>query len=88
MTCTSCNSTNVTSTTHHAIYTCDACGGLLSTGIYRGDVFSFVHLHRWHTGEERPEDLRYFDFTILGSEGISRSHGWFHAVTKDVVQFG
>jgi hypothetical protein len=35
-----------------------------------------------------PEDLRFFDFTLLGSAGVSRSHGWFHRVSRNVVQFG
>ena len=87
MTCTACNHSHFSPTAHHSVITCNGCGGVQGT-ITRGDITQFVHLHRWHTGDERPEDLRFFDFTILGSEGVSRSHGFFHAVTKDVVQFG
>ena len=87
MTCTACNHSHFSPTAHHSVITCNGCGGVQGT-IARGDVTQFVHLHRWHTGDERPEALRFFDFTILGSEGVSRSHGFFHAVTKDVVQFG
>ena len=87
MACTACSHTHFSGTSHHSIVTCNGCGGVQGT-VTVGDVTHFVHLHRWHTGEALPEDLRFFDFTLLGSAGVSRSHGWFHRVSRNVVQFG
>lgn len=65
-----------------------SCGAHYTTrAIYLGDSYAVV-LPRWHSGEERPEDLRYFDLETLGSEGLGRRHGWFHAGTREIVQVG
>ena len=86
MKCTACNSTELAATTHHRVFECEACGGLLSTGIYRGDTFEFVNLYEWHTG---PEDARYFDFTILSGDGsVNLVHGWCDRASKRLTQVG
>jgi hypothetical protein len=86
MKCTACNSTELTATKHIQVFKCEACGGLLSTGIYRGDVSDFVNLYEWHTGVE---DARYFDFTILsGDLTVGRVHGWFDRKSKRLTQVG
>ncbi len=32
--------------------------------------------------------VKYFDFTTLGSQGISRRHGWYDTVTRCITQVG
>ena len=92
MKCTACNSTELAATAHHRVFECEACGGLLSTGIYRGDTSEFVNLYEWHPevvdGSEEDEQ-RYFDFTILSGDGsVNRVHGWFDRASKRLTQVG
>ena len=69
------------------VYTCRACQGLIATSIYLGDSYGLV-LPYWETGDTAPEDLRYFDFTCLGSNGLQRRHGWYNRRTRRTVQVG
>lgn len=65
---------------------CGACGALYGT-VYLGDSYAIVgpFLSRKPVP---PERLRYFDFLCLGSEGITRRHGWFERGTGLLVQTG
>lgn len=70
------------------VYTCVRCGAIFhnSGTLYLGDSYEYV-LPLWD--EEFPTgDTRYFDFTVLSSEGIERRHGWFNPATKKITQTG
>jgi hypothetical protein len=34
------------------------------------------------------EQIRYFDFTTVGSAGLGRRHGWYNPATKLITQVG
>ena len=63
------------------LHVCDRCGALLGR-CYRGD--SPVLMTFGPDGDE----TRYFDLDLLGSDGVSRVHGFFNPATMKVVQFG
>ncbi len=69
------------------VYTCGACDAIFSDHIYLGDSYSFV-LPQWAEGEVPAERTRYFDFTCLGSQGVTRRHGWYDTATRKIVQVG
>ncbi len=66
---------------------CRKCGGLTSESMYLGDSYTLV-LPYFHEGSYREDEVRYFDFTTLGSEGVSRRHGWYVPRTRRIVQVG
>ena len=65
---------------------CKECGAISGT-VYRGDFYTLIK-PRWETRDTPIEDWRHYDFTVLGSDGVSRSHGWYDAQTYRIVQTG
>lgn len=86
--CPACSHTRGTQYESKAlVYVCGACSGIFSNNIYLGESYEIVL--PFMTVEAVPQDrLRYFDFTCLGSKGITRRHGWFDVQTKRIVQVG
>jgi hypothetical protein len=68
------------------IYRCGKCDAIHGT-CYLGESYTHV-LPYWVTSEPPAEQTRYFDFTCLGSAGITRRHGWYDTATKRIVQVG
>lgn len=65
---------------------CTKCGAVFGT-LYLGESYGIVK--PWMTAENiDPNDTRYYDFECLGSEGITRRHGWFDPSTGLIVQVG
>lgn len=68
------------------VYYCENCGGVVGT-CYLGESYSFVL--PYFSKETVPANkTRYFDLTCLGSEGITRRHGWYCPETKLITQVG
>lgn len=66
---------------------CADCDAIFGT-LYLGDSYAIVK-PAWHPAPEKVTDtLRYFDFTVLGSAGIGRRHGWYDKATGLIVQIG
>lgn len=68
------------------VYYCPHCGGLHGQ-CYKGDK-SKIYLSEWHKGPENPDNQRFFDLAILGSEGIEYVHGWFDKTSRKLTQVG
>ena len=86
MMCPACNSKKVREVKLF-VSQCQNCEAIFSDNIYLGESFSFVLPYM--AKETVPaENLRYFDFTCLGSKGIERRHGWYDPATKLVHQIG
>lgn len=67
---------------------CTRCGGLHGS-CYRGEATNIVGLGLPMLAEaSSPEALRYFDLTVLGSDGIAHVHGWYDSTKRRVVQIG
>ena len=66
------------------IYQCNRCQAIFGT-TFLGDSYEFVR-PQWQTKEVKVE--RYFDFTCVGSKGVSRRHGWYDPETKLITQVG
>lgn len=86
MTCPACNGKRFRSTALIQVQECRTCGAIFGT-CYRGDSYTLVSPYM-ATENVPAERLRFYDLTILGSEGISRSHGWYDPSTKLVHQVG
>lgn len=85
MNCPACSSKRITF--FGQAYRCKKCDAIFSETIYLGDSYSLVK--PWFAKDPvDPKKLRYFDFTCLGSEGITRRHGWFDPETRLVHQVG
>ena len=69
------------------LYRCAACDGIYGS-CYLGD--SYTHVLPYMTEEPNvpQERMRYYDFTCVGSKGITRRHGWYDTATKLIVQVG
>ena len=93
-TCPACMSDGETgehtaSTTHATIYRCRQCGAIHGEA-YLGSSFAVVK-NEWElvdvansiVGEEV-----YYDLTCIGSDGLTRRHGWFNPTTGRVTQTG
>ena len=65
---------------------CRKCDAIFGT-LYRGEADQIVKPF-WANGPVPDERLRYFDFEILSSSGVSREHGWYDRETGRVVQTG
>lgn len=65
---------------------CSHCGAVFGQ-CYKGDSYRVV-LPQWHAGETTPEDLFYYDLSVVGSAGLERRHGWAHKTTRRIVQTG
>lgn len=67
------------------VYFCKACDAVYGE-CYLGQSYEIV-LPQWN-GDAGSENTRYFDFITLGSNGISRRHGWYDRDTKKITQTG
>lgn len=84
--CPACNHTRGFEVRMASIYECAACHGLYGR-CYLGDSYTFVLPHM--VGGPVPvEHQRYFDFTCVGSKGVTRRHGWFNPPTRLITQVG
>lgn len=86
--CPACNSrqnkTNFAEIGRGAILTCKRCGAVHGT-CYKGEspVLPF-----FAKDAVPAEDLRYFDLTLIGSQGVERTHGWYDPKTRLIHQVG
>jgi hypothetical protein len=69
------------------VYECTRCDAIHGT-LYRGDYYSGRFINPTWDPRPRVERTRYFDFMVLGSEGVKRVHGWIAADTRQIVQVG
>ena len=68
------------------LYACRKCNALFGDGLYLGESYEIV---KPFLVPEQPGDaIRYFDFTCLGSQGLTRRHGWYVPATGMMVQAG
>jgi hypothetical protein len=69
------------------IYQCSECEALYGR-CYLGDSYGIVK-PEWADNQNLPAHrIKYFDLTCLGSEGLTRRHGWFDPETRKIVQIG
>ncbi len=84
--CPACSSTKAKPTKTIGVYTCSKCGAIFGE-CYRGESYAFVQ--PFFTKEEPPaERIRYYDFRVLGTNGVERRHGWYDTQTHLIVQTG
>jgi len=86
MKCPACNSSKVSSVAVQ-VHECRRCDAVFGS-CYRGDLYQYVVPVFDTVPDVPPEETRYFDFKVLGSDGVSRVHGWLNRSTRRVVQFG
>jgi DNA-directed RNA polymerase subunit RPC12/RpoP len=86
MQCPSCNSKRFAKTATSGVYQCVKCEAIFGT-CTKGDSYNIV-LPYFAKTEPSAESLRYYDLTVLGSDGITRRHGWFNPQTKLISQVG
>jgi hypothetical protein len=67
------------------IHECPHCGAVFGQ-CYQGESYSIVY-PRWQESGDF-ENAFYYDLTILGSDGITRSHGWADKTTRRIIQTG
>jgi len=84
--CPACGSKKRKATKLFDVFVCGRCGALYGE-CWKGESYSFVLPH-WETGKYYPHEVRYYDLTVLGSDGIERRHGWYLPRTKRIVQVG
>lgn len=88
--CPGCNRVKGNKADAKGVYTCSKCGAIFHNPglMYLGDSYGYV-LPQWDAeGACKPEDQRYYDLSVLGSEGPERRHGWFNPATKRITQVG
>jgi hypothetical protein len=86
MTCPACSGKRLRDTSVFGVQQCGRCETIFGQ-CYRGDSYTLVAPYM--ASEPVPADrLRFYDLTILGSDGVSRSHGWYDPSTKLVHQVG
>lgn len=84
--CPACNHKGQEETEVVTVSRCTRCGAIYGT-CYKGEAYGLVKPYM--TTEDVPDErLRYFDFTMLGSDGVTRRHGWYDIKTRLVVQTG
>jgi hypothetical protein len=87
MKCSACSG-RLVATDRPTLTRCRKCGGLHGSCL-RGDATALVGLGLpMQSNASSPEALRFFDLTVIGSQGVSRIHGWFDVQTVRVVQYG
>jgi ribosomal protein L37AE/L43A len=90
MSCPACNAKRSTPhATVSGVVTCKRCGAVYTTrAIYRGDSYALV-LPQWDAvGACADGAARYYDLELLGSDGLTRSHGWYNPATRRITQTG
>lgn len=68
------------------VYICRKCEAVFGQ-CYKGDSYGIV-LPFMTADKDATERQRYYDFTVLGSDGVTRRHGWFDPQTKLITQIG
>jgi hypothetical protein len=69
------------------------CGAILGEAT-SDDICASIYIPQWDTGQNLPENQRYFDLTVLPPDGSPawvrrmRSHGWFDNVSRKITQVG
>lgn len=86
MQCPCCNGKR-TKNIEGLVYSCNRCAAVFGS-CYKGDLYKYVLLSFENSEEKNDENMRYFDFEVLGSTGVERIHGWQNKDTKYVYQFG
>lgn len=70
----------------YGVHQCPHCGAVQGLCCL-GDSHTIVL--PWMTADDPPmERVRYYDLTVVGSEGVDRRHGWFDTQTRLIVQVG
>ena len=69
----------------HGVYQCPKCTAVFGT-CYKGESYSIVK--PWMSDRTDMNNAQYYDLTILGSDGITRRHGWFDPNTRLILQVG
>lgn len=87
--CPACSHKLVRATSRPQIYTCAKCDALFGD-CYLGDSYTLVLPFMIPDSMEPfpPDAMRYYDFTCLGSKGVTRRHGWYDPATRLIVQVG
>lgn len=83
--CPGCGRKRKTQMDRAGIYQCVNCGAIYGN-CYLGDSYSIVK--PMFDPQSEVIEQRYFDLTCLGSEGISRRHGWYNPKTRLLIQVG
>lgn len=84
--CPACSHTRGFEIQMASIYECGACHGIFGR-CYLGDSYTYV-LPQFVAGVVPVEHQRYYDFTCVGSKGLTRRHGWFDPATRLITQVG
>lgn len=84
--CPACNGKRRNPTAHPMVFECRRCGAIYGD-CYKGESYEIV-LPYMAEAEVPPERCRYYDLTVLGSDGITRRHGWFDPDSRRIVQIG
>lgn len=88
--CPGCDNVRGNKVDARGVYTCARCAGIFHNQglLYLGDSYNYVLPHWDENGACKVEDQRYYDLTVLGSQGVVRRHGWFNPATKRITQVG
>ena len=86
MICPACNGKRSRETAVFGVSQCKRCEAIYGQ-CYRGDSYTLVSPYM-ASEPVATERLRFYDLTILGSDGVRRSHGWYDPSTKLVHQVG
>lgn len=88
LSCPACSCTRIKQEPNprRTLYTCTKCHALFAEGLYLGESYEIVK--PFLVDEEPGDQIRYFDFTCLGSRGIVRRHGWYRPADGMLVQVG
>jgi hypothetical protein len=84
--CPACNGKRRKATGHPGVFECRRCGALYGE-CWKGDSYALV-LPVMTADPVPPERCRYYDLTVLGSDGVTRRHGWFDVETRRMFQVG
>lgn len=83
--CPACSSRK-SSVVSGQIRRCSKCAAIFGT-CYLGESYEMVRPFMTDA-DPQMERSRYFDFECLGSQGITRRHGWYDPETRLVTQVG
>ena len=84
--CPACSRKNGLKQKEAGIYECPKCGCIFGQ-CYLGESYKYV-LPYWTEDRVPDERIRPYDFLCLGSEGITRRHGFYDTQTRRIVQSG
>jgi hypothetical protein len=82
--CPGCSGTGKLVPGKVSIYVCSGCNGIFGD-CYLGESYEYV-LPYW--SPDAKAEGRYYDFTCLGSGGMTRRKGWFNPADKKILQTG